>query len=80
VGKEDPVAASETTFVVVQEDGKYYFVPNVDRVVIARHLRELVRIKGELSPKYNEIRAETIEVKKNDKWRVVWDVYSPFNP
>lgn len=72
VDKEDPLVAAEKTFVVVQSDGGFYQVPNVDRAVLARHLTEKVRVKGTVDSKYKSVNATSIEVMDKDKWKVFW--------
>jgi len=74
VGKEDPMAAAEKVFVVLSSEaaGKYYFVPNVDRAAMARHINERVKVTGKLSDKYNSITASKIEAWKNGIWVLVW--------
>lgn len=72
IGGEDPLVASEFTLVLLTPDKKFYFVPNIDRAVLARHVAEQVRITGDISS--NAIKAQTIEVKKDGKWKIVYDV------
>lgn len=72
VGQEDPLAATESVFVLLTPDNKYYFVPNVDRAVMARHVAEQVQIKGDLNAQQSAIRAQSIAANKNGQWRVVW--------
>lgn len=74
VGKEDPVIATEKIFVILtKESGKYYFVPNVDRAVLARHINQMVRVTGQISPNYPSIRAEKLEVMHKDPlWKTTW--------
>lgn len=71
VGKEDPVIATEETFVLLTSTG-YYFVPNVNMKIMARHITQEARVIGDVDPKYNAIRAQTLEVKQNGQWKVVW--------
>jgi hypothetical protein len=66
---EDPIVTTEYTFVVVTPDGKYYFLPNVPREVLAYRDTEKVRVHGNSDPKYNKINANTLEIVKNNKWR-----------
>ncbi len=54
-GKEDPMAAIEKVFLVLTKDKNYYFVPNVDRAVLARHINERVRVFGMIEQKYPAI-------------------------
>ncbi len=72
VGKEDPVIATERIFVLFTPDGTYYFVPNLDRAILARHIARPVRITGELSAKYRSITAETLETRDDNEWRTSW--------
>jgi hypothetical protein len=74
VGKEDPMIAAESIFVLQTKDGKWYFVPNVDQGILARHLNEMVMIDGDLNMKFNAIKAASIHVMENNKWRKVWSV------
>jgi len=59
-------------FVVLTPGKKYYFVPNVDRAVLARHINDRVRVSGRLSRKYPSIEAVKIEVFTKDAWRTTW--------
>lgn len=73
VGKEDPMAAAEKVFVLWDAKGqKFYFVPNVDRAVLARHINQTVKIEGTMSDKYNAIHANEILVQEGKDWRKVW--------
>jgi hypothetical protein len=80
IGMEDPLVATEVTFVLLTPDNKFYFVPNIDRAVLARHVAEQVRISGEINKDNNSIKAQTIEVNKSGKWRLVYNASSPYNP
>ena len=73
VGKEDPMAQAERVFVVLTKGKDYYFVPNVDRAVLARHLNERVKITGNVATNYPSIEAEKIEVFKKGAWKMTWD-------
>ena len=72
VGQEDPMAAAERVFVVLTKDGNYYFVPNVDRAVLARRINDRVRVTGDINMKYNSITASKIEVFRNGAWDETW--------
>jgi len=72
VGKEDPMAAIEKIFVVLTPKKDYYFVPNVDRAVLARHINDRVRVTGKLHPRYPSIEAAQIEVFTNGIWKITW--------
>ena len=72
VGKEDPMAAAERVFVVLTPDNTYYFVPNVDRAVLARRINDRVRITGDVNMKFNSINATKIEVFMKGVWQETW--------
>ena len=75
VGKEDPMAGVERVFVLLTGDNDYYFIPNVDRAILARHLNERIRVSGELSSKYKSMEATKIEYMKNGMWERAWGRY-----
>ncbi len=70
VGKEDPVAAAENVFVLLVDaaKGEYYFLPNLDREVLVRHLNQQVTISGTLDKKYKSIKVSEVSM----KGKVVW--------
>jgi hypothetical protein len=72
VGKEDPMAAVEKVFVILTAGKTYYFVPNVDRAVLARHINERVRVTGAVSSKYNSVNATKIDVFEAGAWKTTW--------
>jgi hypothetical protein len=72
VGKEDPVIATERMFVLLKADGTYFFVPNLDRAIMARHIAQPVRITGKLDMKYRTLQAESLEVMTDNAWRLTW--------
>jgi hypothetical protein len=72
VGKEDPVIAAEKVFVVLSDDEEYYFIPNLDRAIMARHINEMVRVTGSLNEKFHSIKAESFSVYSDGKWRTTW--------
>ena len=74
VGQEDPMIAAENVFVVLTASKKFYFVPNIDRGIMARHLNEKIKITGKLSSTYNAINADGIYTWRNDNWTKVWDL------
>jgi len=72
IGKEDPMIAAERIFVVLTKGGSYYFVPNVDRAILARHINEQVRVTGDVSAQYPSIVANKIEAFKKGAWKTTW--------
>ena len=72
IGQEDPMAAAEKVFVILTKGNAYYFVPNVDRAVLARHINDRVRVTGDIGSKYNAISAKKIEVFRKGAWKTSW--------
>ena len=75
IGKEDPMVAAEQVFVLLADAEKniWYYVPNVDRAVLARHINDMVSIEGFLNKNLNSIKAKEIYVMGADKsWKKVW--------
>ena len=72
IGMEDPVIAAENVFVLLVDaaKGEYYFVPNVDRAILARHINETVKIDGTVNAKMKSIKATAIYVKDKKVWSV----------
>ena len=74
VDKEDPMAAIEKVFVILTAGKNYYFVPNMDRAILARHINERVRVTGEVSAKYPSVIADKIDVFKGGAWKTTWSM------
>jgi hypothetical protein len=75
VGQEDPIIAAENVFVILVDaaKGDYYFVPNMDRGILARHINTEVKIDGDVNSKMKSIRATDLYVMAADKsWKKVW--------
>jgi hypothetical protein len=69
----DPHVAAENIFVVLSQDHKsYYFVPNIQRAILARMLGEKVRVTGEKIMDHNTVMASKIEVETGGKYKVKW--------
>lgn len=70
IGKEDPMAAVENVFVLLVDaaKGDYYFVPNVDRAVLARHINQEIKIEGTVDKKMKSIKAKEIFLGGKKVW------------
>lgn len=69
----DVVVSLESDFVVMQTDGKYTLIPNVDRAVKARHMLENVKVIGRKHPRYNSIVASEFQVEQADgSYKTTW--------
>ena len=72
VGMEDPLVTTERTFVLLQDDGDYYLIPNLDRALLARYVAKNVRVTGTLESKFNAIYADTLEYNVDGDWKTAW--------
>ncbi len=72
IGMEDPVIAAENVFVLLIDAAKkeYYFVPNVDRAILARHINQEVKITGTVNSPMKSIKASEIFVAGKKVWSV----------
>jgi hypothetical protein len=72
IGMEDPMIAAENVFVLLVDaaKGDYYFVPNVDRGILARHINEQVTVNGTVNAKMKSIKASDITIKGKKVWSV----------
>ena len=59
---------------ILTKDKDYWFVPNVTRMVLARHINQVMRVTGKLNAEYRSIRADTIEVLERGAWRKTWSL------
>ena len=71
IGMEDPMAAAENVFVLLVDaaKGDYYFLANVEREALVRHINEQIKVTGDLDKKYRTIKVKEIA---NSKGKVVW--------
>jgi len=77
IGMEDPIIAAENVFVLLvdMKKGEWYFVPNVDRAILARHINTEVRIIGDVDVRMKSIKASEIYSRAADKsWKLAWSI------
>jgi hypothetical protein len=72
VGMEDPLVMTERTFVLLQDDGDYYLIPNLDRALLARYVAKSVRVTGTLESKFNAVYADKLEYNVDGDWKTAW--------
>jgi hypothetical protein len=75
---DDNHIALEPDFVFVLPNGEYYFMPNLNRSVKARHAYRTVRVHGEL--RIQELwvdRLVDIDEKKGGRAKTTWDWSAP---
>ncbi len=68
----DPHLALEPDFVLYLDDGQYFLLPNIDRIIKAKYVHHEIRVIGEKNPKYAIINVNTLQVKKGDNYKTVW--------
>lgn len=70
----DPYVDAEKMFVVYGKDKSYFFVSNIKRSVLARHVLSKVRVSGTTNPKYKSIEAKKLEVYSSGSWKTAWSL------
>jgi hypothetical protein len=74
VGMEDALIATESTFVLLTDDGTWYMLPNLDRGILARHINQRVLVEGDKGERYNAITVDVLKVWQKGRWRVAWSL------
>ena len=75
---DDNHIALEPDFVLVIPSGEYYFMPNLNRSVKARHAYKNVRVHGELRRQELWVdRLVDIDEKKGGRAKTTWDWSAP---
>ncbi|MCB2225798.1 MAG: hypothetical protein KQH53_03900 [Desulfarculaceae bacterium] len=72
INMEDPLIALEKTFVLYVKDGEFYYLPNLDRAILARHLNRPVKVAGVLESGGKSILVEHLYFSRDGKWRETW--------
>lgn len=78
--KRDPRLQAESDFVLEQPDGSYYYIFNIDRDTKAEFVLDTVRVTGQVSDRYQSIKAQKMEVRRGDRYRTVWTPGRPYDP
>ena len=75
---DDNHIALEPDFVLVIPSGEYYFMPNLNRSVKARHAYKNVRVHGELTRQELWVdKLVDIDKKKGGRAKTTWDWTAP---
>lgn len=72
INMEDPIIALEKTFVLSLPDGAWYYLPNLDRAILARHLNRPVAVEGRLKTESRAIMVDKLLVRRGEAWREAW--------
>lgn len=72
IDKLDPHLALESDFVLQKADGTHYLLPNVPRDTKVRYVLEDVQVTGDLNQKYNAIKVDEFQVRRNSAYKTVW--------
>jgi hypothetical protein len=72
INMEDPLIALEKTFVLLTAQGAWYYLPNLDRGILARHLNRPVAVVGVLEPGSKAIMVDKLFVRRGKAWREAW--------
>ena len=68
----DPHLMLEPDFVLLLENGDYYLLTNVARIVKAKYVHKSVKVTGDLISKYKSIDVDKFEVKDDGAYKTVW--------
>lgn len=72
--KEDPHVMLERDFVVMREDGSYFFITNMDWPTKLGFILEMVRVEGRLSDDRSVISADRLWVKRDGEYQLEWSL------
>ena len=72
--KDDPHVMMERDFVVMREDGRYFFVTNMDWHTKLGFILQMVRVEGQLSENQSVIAADEFWVKRGGEYRLEWSL------
>ena len=72
VDSADPALAAESLFVIYNDSGEYYFIPNLNRGFLARYTAQRVRITGTVNKRYKTIKAKAFEVVEKGVSQIRW--------
>jgi len=71
-GKDDPWIETENVVALYTANSDFYLVSNMNRNTLKRHTNEIVRITGEVHPKYKSVNASKLEVLQDGAWVKTW--------
>jgi hypothetical protein len=71
--KDDPHLSYEADFVVQTSSGQFFFVPNIRQAVKVRYATDMVRVDGKKHAKFDSIQADSMHVKRGNKYVQVWN-------
>ncbi len=63
--------AAQSKFVVLTDEHKYYFVPNLSRTIMAKHYDNRAMVTGEMHIQYTSIEADKLDLGQNGKWKTI---------
>ena len=72
VDRLDPHLALEPDFVLMLDDGDYFLLPNIVRIVKAKYVHKPIRVIGDVNPKYKAIDVDKLQVKDGNSYKTVW--------
>lgn len=74
VDQNDPRAAAEKNFVIVDKDGTYYYITNIDSSLFSGKILNQARVTGIVDSKYNTVAADKLEFFSRGKWHEAWSM------
>ena len=73
--KNDPWLETENVLALYTKDSDFYLVSNMSRDSLKVHTNEIVRITGEVDPKYKSMNASKLEVLEDGTWEKKWPYF-----
>ena len=68
----DPHIMLESDFVLLLNDGDYFLLPNIARIVKAKYVHKAIRVIGNVNSKYKSIDVDQLQVKDGSSFKTVW--------
>ena len=72
IDRLDPHLMLEPDFVLLLDDGDYFLLPNIVRIVKAKYIHKPIRVIGDVNPKYRAIDVDKLQVKDGNSYKTVW--------
>ena len=73
IDKGDPHLALDPDIVLMTDKTSHYHLTNLPRSIKMKYFKYRVRVFGTVHPRYKEIRVDKFQVKKEGRYKTVWD-------
>jgi hypothetical protein len=72
IDRLDPHLMFEPDFVLLLDNGDYFLLPNIARIVKAKYVHKPIRVIGRTDNKYKTIYVDKLQVKDGNSYVTVW--------